>query len=193
MKLKISSGSRAVGYKLWSGLWAFQGKICTHDDIFLFLCWFLFYLVQLLLFLLFLLLVVVFLLMLFHILSPNHFSYILPSVRPNYYISPLTWIHMWYHFLRQDQSPMDCFNLTINEFFRGRNKSEIDVKSCFRCFLFLFLTKMQTQWKFLQKSWHAVLDIAPYLVAKHKECMRDEHINQSKLESSILFSQLDLH
>ena len=76
---------------------------------------------------------------------------------------------MWYHFLRQDQSPMDCFNLTINEFFRGRNKSEIDVKSCFRCFLFLFLTKMQTQWKFLQKSWHAVLDIAPYLAAKQKE------------------------
>merc|ERR1719278_1656364 len=31
----------------------------------------------------------------------------------------------------KDQSPMDCFNLTINEFFRGRNKSEIDVKSCF--------------------------------------------------------------
>ena len=33
----------------------------------------------------------------------------------------------------KDQSPYDCFNLTINEYFRGRNKSEIDVKSCFRC------------------------------------------------------------
>ena len=33
--------------------------------------------------------------------------------------------------LFQDKPPKDCFNLTISEFFRGRNKSEIDVRSCF--------------------------------------------------------------
>ncbi len=32
----------------------------------------------------------------------------------------------------QDQPPKDCFNLTIDEFFHGRNKSEITIKSCFR-------------------------------------------------------------
>ena len=31
----------------------------------------------------------------------------------------------------KDNPPVECFNLTINEFFRGRNKSEIDVNSCF--------------------------------------------------------------
>ena len=31
----------------------------------------------------------------------------------------------------QDQPAKDCFNLTIEEFFHGRNKSEITIKSCF--------------------------------------------------------------
>jgi len=31
----------------------------------------------------------------------------------------------------KDHPPEECFNLTINEYFRGRNKSEIDVRSCF--------------------------------------------------------------
>ena len=31
---------------------------------------------------------------------------------------------------RKDHPPEQCFNLTIHETFRGRNKSEIDVKSC---------------------------------------------------------------
>ena len=30
----------------------------------------------------------------------------------------------------KDQPEQQCFNLTIDETFRGRNKSEIDVKSC---------------------------------------------------------------
>ena len=31
----------------------------------------------------------------------------------------------------KDHPPVQCFNLTIDETYRGRNKSEIDVKSCF--------------------------------------------------------------
>lgn len=43
--------------------------------------------------------------------------------------------HFWVDFLPQDQPPRDCFNLTIDEFFHGRNKSEITIKSCFRYIL----------------------------------------------------------
>lgn len=31
---------------------------------------------------------------------------------------------------KKDYPPVECFNLTIKESFRGRNKSEIDVRSC---------------------------------------------------------------
>ena len=31
----------------------------------------------------------------------------------------------------KDHPPEECFTLSINEYFRGRNKSEIDVRSCF--------------------------------------------------------------
>ena len=31
----------------------------------------------------------------------------------------------------KDAPPVDCFNLTVQEFFHGRNKSEITIKSCF--------------------------------------------------------------
>ena len=31
----------------------------------------------------------------------------------------------------KDQPATDCFNLTIDEYFHGRNKSEITIKSCF--------------------------------------------------------------
>ena len=32
---------------------------------------------------------------------------------------------------KKDHPPVQCFNLTIDETYRGRNKSEIDVRSCF--------------------------------------------------------------
>ena len=32
----------------------------------------------------------------------------------------------------KDHPPEDCFKLSIYESFRGRNKSEIDVRSCFK-------------------------------------------------------------
>ena len=34
-------------------------------------------------------------------------------------------------FFLQDHPSKDCFNLTVKEDFRGRNKSEIDIQTCF--------------------------------------------------------------
>ena len=39
---------------------------------------------------------------------------------------------LMYLYNLQDKPARDCFDLTIQEYFHGRNKSEITIKSCFK-------------------------------------------------------------
>ena len=103
--------------------------------------------------------------MLFYILSPNHFSYIQPSVRTNYYISPY---HIVIYLVSSARTNLRWIVsiLLLMSSSAGETNQRLTWKAASGVSIF---TKRQTQWKFLQKSWDAVLDIAPYLAAKHKE------------------------